>query len=135
MKLFMKPKRNLVTFIAISTFILFATFIMSCQVKVPIEDPFTQEEEMIERVLPDLPKPIQDEKLVKKWNTIYESRDSTYDHTVDMEVWGLREKLDKHGIDVWRVNPLNPQHQRRYKRHLSGYDKHPMTIKYRRYDI
>jgi len=37
-----------------------------------------------------------------------------------MEVWGLREKLNPYGISVFRVDPNNAEHQRRYKRHLLG---------------
>ena len=41
---------------------------------------------------------------------------------VDMEVYMLQQKLNKHGIDVFRVNPNDAEHQRRYKRQLIRID-------------
>ncbi len=59
-------------------------------------------------------------KLLAEWNDIYDNVDTTIDESVDMEVWGLREKLKPYGITVFRIDPNNAEHQRRYKRHLSG---------------
>jgi len=61
--------------------------------------------------------------LVTEWNEIYDTLDTTIDESVDMEVWGLREKLNPHGITVFRVDPYNPQHRKRYERHLMAYPK------------
>jgi hypothetical protein len=55
-----------------------------------------------------------------KWNKYYENIDTSIDTSVDVEVMELREKLEPHGISVIRVNPNNPEHQRRYQRHLIG---------------
>ena len=73
--------------------------------------------------------------LVAEWNDIYDNVDTTIDESVDMEVWGLREKLNPHGISVFRVDPYNPQHRKRYERHLMYYPKKdPLKdIRYQQY--
>ena len=38
----------------------------------------------------------------------------------DYEVNYLNKRLNMHGVTVLRVNPSNPEHQRRYRRHLIG---------------
>lgn len=55
-----------------------------------------------------------------KWNNYYENIDTSVDTTVDVEVMRLREQLEPHGISVFRVDPNNPYHQRRYQRRLAG---------------
>ena len=62
-----------------------------------------------------------------KWDAIYEDMEPYVHETrhygyvpADDEVLSLRSELNEHGISVFRVDPNNPEHQRRYKRHLSG---------------
>jgi len=43
-------------------------------------------------------------------------------HSWDYEVEHLSSMLNKHGITVFRIDPTNPEHQRRYRRHLEGRD-------------
>ena len=38
----------------------------------------------------------------------------------DYEVNYLNKRLNKHGVTAERVNPRNPEHQRRYRRHFLG---------------
>jgi len=78
--------------------------LVSCQT----EQPTTEIYESVERK----------GELMAEWNDIYETMDTEYDFSVDMEVGALREKLEPHGITVMRVNPNNVEHQRRYRRHL-----------------
>ena len=63
-----------------------------------------------------------------KWNNYYENLDTSIDTSVDMEVMELREQLEPHGMSVIRVNPNNPEHQRRYRRHLLGSENPSMEI-------
>ena len=63
-----------------------------------------------------------------KWNNYYENIDTSVDTTVDVEVMRLREQLEPHGMSVIRVNPDNPEHQRRYRRHLLGNTNPSMEI-------
>ena len=62
-----------------------------------------------------------------KWDAIYEDvkphvhEPRHYGYVpADDEVLDLRSELNEYGISVFRVDPNNPEHQRRYKRHLSG---------------
>ena len=65
--------------------------------------------------------------LHKEWDEIYANvepyvhppRDYGYTPAND-EMFRLRSELNPYGISVFRVDPNNPEHQRRYKRHLSG---------------
>jgi len=68
------------------------------------------------------------ENLIAEWNTLYNTIDVTLNPSVDMEVWGIREQLEPHGMSVMRVNPDNPEHQRRYRRHLLGSTNPSMEI-------
>jgi len=96
----MKLSKNKITFLAIASVVLTISCVMSC-------------------VTPT-PKTKTPNALLLEWNEIYETLDTTIDESVDMEVWGLREKLEPHGITVFRVDPNNVEHQRRYQRHLLG---------------
>jgi len=49
-----------------------------------------------------------------------QTRYNSYNPERDYEVEHLSSMLSKHGITVFRIDPNNPEHQRRYKRHLSG---------------
>jgi hypothetical protein len=41
----------------------------------------------------------------------------------DAEVAQLREVLEPVGLTVYRIDPTNPEHQRRYARHLATLSK------------
>lgn len=65
--------------------------------------------------------------LQQEWDEIYPGdaiphppRDYGYDPSRDYEVEYLNEQLNKHGVTAERVNPLNLEHQRRYRRHFLG---------------
>ena len=58
--------------------------------------------------------------LVMMFSSCQIETKSTETEKVDMEVGALREKLNPCGISVFRIDPNNPEHQRRYQRHLVG---------------
>ena len=61
----------------------------------------------------------------EEWRDVYDkvelphaTRDYGYNPNRDYEVDYLNGLLNEHGISVFRINPNNPEHQRRYRRHL-----------------
>ena len=74
-------------------------------------------------------QPASRDLLHQEWDEIYEGvsaphppRYYGYNKTMDYEVEYLNGLLNEHGITVFRIEPNNPEHQRRYRRHLEQPD-------------
>ena len=68
-------------------------------------------------------QPTSSDSLHQAWDEIYKDVSvprHRYNPKRDYEVEHLNTALYEYGITAFRINPNNPEHQRRYKRHLSG---------------
>ena len=77
-----------------------------------------------ETVMEKLPNKLQQEwdKVYSDYEMPHPPRSYGYDASRDYEVDYLNGLLNEHGITVFRINPDNPEHQRRYRRHLEEPD-------------
>jgi hypothetical protein len=67
-------------------------------------------------------------ELQQEWDEIYDGVYAPHPPRYygyvpeDDEIFRLRGLLHPHGISVFRINPNDPEHQRRYRRHLEEPD-------------
>ena len=74
-------------------------------------------------------QPTSSNSLHQEWDELYEGiysphppRYYGYNPEKDYEVEYLNGVFNEHGISVFRIDPNNPEHQRRYRRHLEEPD-------------